>query len=188
MESRPRISLDGINLRVVWTNMVSKTWWGKWLIGFTILMTSVSPFIVVERFGAERAAVALVTRSDSGGPVLIPARCGLPGTVVGTHYIVAEGKPVQGRAARRACFYTVSAFRLFFPDRYKNDDPATFRVQQLTTGMRLLVPSTGSAGRFLLASVVGPFLLIGLGMAKSFLDLAVAKRRQAQASTTEAEG
>lgn len=174
---RPRISLDGITFRVVWTNLVSKTW-GKWLIGFTILMTVASPFMIVERFNADKSAVALITRSDSGGSVLIPARCGMPGAVLGTHYIVADGKPVESRVDRQACFYTVSAFKRFFPDRYKNDDPATFRVQQLTTGMRLLVPSTGGARTLLWGSILGPLWLLALGMAKSLIDLVSARLRE----------
>jgi hypothetical protein len=171
MSPRPqRVSLEGITTRLVWSNMISKAW-GKWLIGFTVLMAAQSPFLVVRAFKAEDAAVALVNRSDSGGSFLIPASCDMAGAVPNTHYVVAIGKPVEGRVRRRACYYTESAFRRFFPDRFRNDDPKTYRVQQLTTGLRLLTPESGGAGKFLLASILGPFFLLALGMTKSLVDL-----------------
>lgn len=184
---RPRLSPDGITLYVVWGNMVSKTW-GKWLLGVTAVMAVAAPFQAIRDYKVENAAVAMVNSADSGGRVLIPAGCGIPGAELNRDYVIADGKPVEGRATRNGCFYTVSAFKRFFPDRYKNDDPATFRVQQLTTGTRLLVPSTARARNFLLACVFGPLGIIALGMAKSWSDLVGARAREERLRRTDAEG
>ena len=168
---RDRHLLTGLSLRVIWTNMVSRTW-GKWALAGIVALALFGPIAAIREFYAERSAVALVSSADSGGPVLVPARCGIPGPELNKDYIVADGKAVRGRATRRACFYTVSAFQRFFPDRFKNDDPATFRVQQLTTGIRLLSPSMGHAVAGLVVSVLAPFLFLVFAMAKSAIDLA----------------
>lgn len=184
---RRRVSLAGITLRVVWTNMVSNTW-GKWLLGVTALMAIVAPFQILKDYNVEIAAIAMVNRADSGGRVLIPARCDIPGAELNRDYVIANGKAIRGRVNKGGCFYTVSAFKRFFPDRYKIDNPATFRVQQLTTGTRLLVPSTARARNFLLACVLGPLGIIALGMAKSWSDLVIARAREERMREKNAEG
>jgi len=101
--------------------------------------------------------------------------------------VVADGKAVRGTAKRSGCFYTVSAFARFFPDRYKIDDPTTFRVQQLTTGTRLLVPSATPARDFLLSCILGPLGIIALGLAMSWSDLVIARVRDERMQTKDVQ-
>jgi hypothetical protein len=181
------VSLVGITPRVVWTNMVSQRW-GKWMLGVTAFVAVSAPFSLIEDYRAEMAAVAIVSRPDSEGRMLIPAQCGVDGAELNRHFVVTISKAVDGRGNRSGCFYTVSAFKRFFPERYANDDPRTFRVQQQATGTQLRVPSEARANKFLLACVLGPFGLVMLGMMKSFADLLFARVREQRLQAADTQG
>lgn len=152
-------------------------WWGKFALGVAVLSVLGAPTVLLKAHREQSAAVALVSRADSGGPVLIPARCDVPGAELERDYVVADGKALQGRATRRTCFYTVSAFRRLFSERYSNDDPATFRVQQITTGTRLLVPSYSNVRRLVIGAILSPFFIVGLAMAKAAAEIMATRAR-----------
>jgi hypothetical protein len=160
----------------IWAHMKSR-WWGKLALGVAVLSVLGTPAILLKVHREQSAAVALVSRADSGGPVLIPARCDVPGAELERDYVVVDGKALKGRASRRACFYTISAFRRLFPERYRNDDPATFRVQQITTGTRLLAPSYSNVRRLAIGAALSPFFVVGLAMVKAATDIMAARAR-----------
>jgi hypothetical protein len=150
--------------------MLSKAW-GKPVLAVTIFLAAVGPIFSVQIFNAEMAAVALITRPDSGGPILIPARCDKPGAELGKDYLILDGRAIRGRAIKRGCFYTVSAYKRFFPERFEIDNPRTYRVQQLTTDTRLLKPSTWHAFHMLAASILAPLVIFSGAMLMSMLEL-----------------
>jgi len=159
-----------ITIRQVWAHMLSRSW-GKLVPPVIIVLAVLGPLFAVRILYAEMAAVALVTRPDSGGPILIPASCNKPRAELGKDYIVADGRVVRGRAIKRGCFYTVSAFKRLFPERFEIDNPKTFRVQQLTTNTRLLSPSIWHGVGVLVSSILAPLLILVVAMLKSGIEL-----------------
>jgi hypothetical protein len=158
-------------------------WWGRCVLGATSFLVVLTLFALAKAYHDENAAIALVSRADSGGPVLIPARCDVQGAKLNVDYVIADGKALEGRSTRRTCFYTIAAFKRLFPERYSDDNPVTFRVQQLTTGMRLLAPSSARFTKLVIGAILAPVFMLGLAMIKAAAELVARTQTNGSAET-----
>lgn len=162
--------MTGLTIKAVWIHMLSRPF-GKPALFAAIAIGLLSPLFAISRFHTERAAVELVSRSDSGGPFLVPATCNMIGAEHGKDYVVANGKKLNGRGSRSACFYTMSAFKRLFPERINANESSAFHAQELTTKTKLLYPSTSFASTLLTGSFLVPFVILGFSMLTAAAEL-----------------